>query len=1161
MILNKYRWVFCALVLASCGSKSDSDQEVLFEKMDSEVTGIDFTNIVPENDTLNQYSYHYLFNGSGVAVGDINNDGLPDLYFTGNSTSSKLYLNKGDFKFEDITEKAGVATTHWMSGVSMADVNNDGYLDIYVCSSGPSSNNDDKRNLLFINNKNNTFTESAKNWGVDDPGNATTASFFDMDNDGDLDFYLGNHADKYFSDVNVPFNRTLMMDVHNQQHLFRNDGGKFIDISEAAGVKAMGYCLSALPGDFNGDGFTDLYICNDYHIPDYFYLNQGNGTFLEANAKCFKHTSNNSMGSDAADVNNDGKLDLITLDMLADNPRRFMTLMGPKDYDFVHVAEKNGYGKQYVHNALQINRGKGMFSDMAFQYGVAKSDWSWSPLFSDFNDDGFVDLFVTNGYYRDVTNLDFVMYQSRIQQQTGKYVSHKEILEKLPFEKLQNFLYINQEGKQFKNEAANIGLDDATLSTGSAIGDLDGDGDIDLVLCNQGDKPFLYQNIKKSGNFVNFKFVSKTHKTGIGVQVIVESDSGIRIFENQTAKGYQSCSEALVHVGFNENHPPKKITFVLGNGASHSITDFNKNKTMEISLDDFNEKLGYLVLQGLYNNPTGQFSDISATSGINFLHQEQEDPDFKREPLIPHRYTMLGAGISATADCNGDNIPDIFMGNARKSGGSVLYFGSTSGKFIKAPSQPWSNLPADVTGTLFFDADNDQDQDLLVCQGGSEFDWPSANYKQQLYINDGKGRFTNESHRIKPDALTSAGSASAGDFDNDGDLDLFITGRVMPGMYPQFMIRSYLLQNNGGNFTDATAKFAPDLESPAMLTQGLFVDYNNDNWQDLVIVGENTPIVFMKNNHGKFTNATSEAGTGSYSGWFNSILPIDIDNDGDLDFIFGNKGVNSYLKATASEPISIYWADVDKNGREDVFLGAMHEGKEYPVYQVDEMALSFPGFISKKYTTYSAIGGKSMEEIFGQELLSQHKLMANEFQSLIAINNGSSFTVSALPWDCQSAPITGLISMDINNDGFDDVIGIGNNRYTRPTHGPDDALNGFVLMNHQGNLKYVDGLTCGFYVPGDGRGLAWLQSPQGIVVAAQQNNANAATFLVNSLKNNRVMMAKNASKAMVELNNGQTKQVYVGYGSGYMSSSMRAVIANPLVKSVIFYDKDGKLIK
>ncbi|MCC7298432.1 MAG: VCBS repeat-containing protein, partial [Bacteroidia bacterium] len=762
----------------TCKNKDKGTDQKIFELLDPASTGINFVNSIPENDTLNQFTYHYLFNGNGVAAGDLNNDGLPELIFTGNAVPSKLYLNKGDFKFEDITAKAGFNTNGWMSGITLADVNNDGYSDIYICKSGPENNLEAKRNLLFINNKNLTFTEKAAEYGLNDPGNATQATFFDYDNDGDLDMYLGNHADRFWSDINVPFTRKVHMDVHNQQHLFRNDGAKFTDVSEESGVIAMGYCLSVNAADFNRDGFTDLYVSNDYHIPDYYYLNNGDGTFTESFNAHFKHASTNSMGSDAADYNNDGWLDLITLDMLAENPKRFMELGGPKDYDFIQLALKNGYGHQYMHNSLQTNTGYGNFSDLAFLTGTARTDWSWSPLFADYDNDGLTDLFITNGYYRDVTNQDFQLFANRKLQQTGKYAVHKEILEKLPFERLSNFAFKNSGNYKFENVAEAWGLDEPTLGTGSAYADLNNDGRLELILCNQGDAAQIYKNVGENGNWIKLKFKgAKNNINGIGCKVIAELESGKRLCEMQGTHGYQSCSENFIHIGLGAQESVKSITVIWPGGAFETVKDAKANQTLILDEKKASGKYSFT------DERVFTFEELTGKNGLDFVHVDGENPDFKREPLLPHRFTRLGPG-AASGDVNGDGLADVIITNARESAGCKLYMQTADGNFKAAGSQPWAGaFEADVLGCLIFDADADGDKDIYLASGGSEFQWPSDKYKHRLYINSGTGTFTE-----KADALTgincSGSCATAGDYDNDGDLDLFVAGRIMPGNYP-----------------------------------------------------------------------------------------------------------------------------------------------------------------------------------------------------------------------------------------------------------------------------------------------------------------------------------------------------------------------------------------
>ncbi len=1147
-VFSRFVLMFAFVLFYSCGDENNTNPtSKLFEKISGEQSGITFVNVVPENDTLNQFTYHYLFNGNGVGIGDINNDGLNDVFVSSNFGTSKLYLNKGNFKFEDITQKAGVQTNSWMTGVELADVNNDGWLDIYVVSSGPSKDPNKKKNLLFINQKNSTFKEEAEKWGLDNSGNTSCASFFDFDNDGDLDVYVGNHGIKYFSDINIPFHKGLHMDETSKQAFYENKGDHFEEITTQAGMLAMGYCLSAIAGDFNNDGWQDIYICNDYHVPDYCYINQGNGTFKDECFERFKHFSNNSMGSDIADVNGDGKLDLITLDMLPESPERFMRLLGPRGYDYVNVSNKNGYGPQYMKNTLQINSGDGYFSDLSYLYGVARTDWSWSPLFCDFDADGRQDLFVTNGYYRDVTDLDFVMFQNRKEQTTGtNKISHKEVLDRLPFEPLQNYLLM-QGNEGMINKAASLGLSDKTLSTGSAYGDLNGDGRPDLIVCNQGDTIGVYKNKGNDNHFINIKLVSNSNKPCEGSKVIFDK----KLFIYQRNRGYLSSSDPTIHIGLGKttsNIPSFTVTTVNGKSKTYKVNSIDK--TITVNIDEITgNKIDLKSEEPLFS---------SNSSLISFKHHEQETPDFKRDPLLPHRYTMLGPG-STTGDVNGDGLVDVFVGNGASSNGAELFLQNAQGNLISARGiQPWKNLDVDITGCLLFDADNDGDLDLYVGTGGAEFAWPNARYTDHLYLNRGNGTFTDATTSL-PNVSTSTASVCAGDYDNDGDLDLFVTGRILPGYYPFLNIRSYLLKNENGKFIDATSKDAPLLQEPGMMCEAIFCDYNNDNWLDLVMVGEYTPVVFLKNNQGKFDDQTKEMGTSEVSGWYNSICAVDIDNDNDLDFVVGNKGYNSFICARSNEPVDVFWSDLDNNGRHDFFMSYTKNGNQYPMFSMDEMVISFPSFLSKKFTTYSAFSGKTMVEIFGQEHLKRGRLKANEFGHLLLINNGSSMTIKHLPFESQISPINGMIVMDINEDGFDDIIGVGNNQYTRVTHGPDDAHNGFVLINKNGKLQYSDGRQNGFYVPGDGKSIAVIPKKKDLSILAFQNNEKAIAFNPSN-KLSWQKAPKGAVKAEILLKNGTKRARYIGLGGGYWSANAPGVIKDKNIKQIIFFNKDGGIV-
>ena len=1138
-------------LMAACGGKKEDNANPapVFKLLHGEETGVDFVNRLTENDTVNQLVYNYAYNGGGVAAGDLNNDGLEDLVFTGNNSPSKVYLNKGNMRFEDAGGKTGIRPSGWCTGVSIADVNNDGWNDVYVCRSGPDPNAEMRRNLLYINQGNGTFKEMGAAWGLDDAGYSTQAAFFDMDNDGDLDCYVANHALPFFKSLDVSFSRQMMKDDFNSQRMYENKGNSFVNISVTAGMDAMGYGLSATPGDFNRDGLTDLYVCNDYFIPDFFYINLGGGRFKECLKDYFKHTSLFSMGSDAADYNNDGWLDLFTCDMLPSDPRRYGLLQGPPGLDNFMVAQQHGYGPQFMHNALQTNINGKQFSDLGYLTGTARSDWSWSPLFADFNNDGWKDLYVTNGYLRDVNNLDFIIYMGRLQQKENRLPNFREIAEQLPYERLSNFMFRNKADGSFDLMTENWGTNHPSFSAGSAWCDLNNDGKLELVVNNIQDTAFIYQNISNDGNWLKIKLKGNKgyNSQGLGAKILALTDSGSIYSEINISKGYQGSVSPMGHIGLGKSDKIKELTVIWPGGAFQTLRDVKANQLLELSSDQ---------ASGSYQWATpNQEVLFEQASGPNFTHQEEDVQDFRREYLLPHRHSQLGPGMSV-ADVNGDGLEDVFIGNGRNKGGPKLFLQKSDGSFSPSAKAPWAGLRCDVMGNLLFDADNDGDADLYIVAGGSEYAWPSDAYAHQFYVNDGKGNFTAANDRI-PNCNSSGSCIAAADYDLDGDLDLFVGGRLTPGYYPTAESRSYILRNDGGKFSDVTAQVFPGLQKPGLVCAAVWSDFNNDNKPDLVLTGEWMAPAFLENIGGAFTDRTEAFGMMNHVGWYNSLLPVDVDADGDMDYIAGNKGMNAHYRATPENPLGIYWNDFDNNGGMDLLLTYSMNGREYPINSYDELALQTPGLIRRKFLRYGDFAGKSVQELLEPDKL-KNNYHATDFRNVLLRNNGNGFSVEALPWEAQAGPVYGLAPCDANRDGFTDILCIGNNYNTRVEFGYDDALNGLLLINDgSGHFRAVSGAVCGFYVPGDGKSLAAIQVKGDVHWLASQNNGALKSFKLAG-KQTGYAAASMECSAQIQLKNGKTMKAEYYWGSGYLSSGTRFSPAGSNIKSITFSTAKGE---
>lgn len=1140
-------YIIITSFFSSCQSgKKEVDQvkvnkNALFSILSHEETGISFKNTIEETDSVNIFSYLYLYNGSGVATGDINNDGLPDIYFSGNQQSGRLYLNKGNFKFEDITEKAGVSTNQWCTGVAMADINNDGFLDIYVSKSGKFNPDDMRLHYLFINNKDNTFTEKSEEFGLKNSNYTTQATFFDIDNDGDLDLFQCNEFygfNQKFVDYSI---ENTKYTKYTTPRMFENiENKKFADISQKAGVMGKTFLLSATPGDINKDGYTDLYVCNDFVMPDKLYINNKDKSFTNKLDDYIKHTSYNSMGSDVADFNNDANLDIVVLDMTAEDNRRQKIMMDNNNYDTYNYFITQGYGEQMVRNVLQLNNGNGSFSEIGHLAGISFTDWSWAPLFADFDYDGFKDLFVSNGYRKDYNDKDFILYKSEETRKKGKNLKPLELIQKeMPEEKIQNYMFKNKGDLTFKKVSDEWGLTQKNFSYGAAYADLDNDGDLDLIVCNTDDFPYVYKNnLNKQDSKTYLKINLRGDKSnyfGIGCKVKIKSKSGIQYQELFMNRGFQSTVEPILYFGFDKEKTVEEVEVIWPSGKMQILKNVNTSQTITI-----NEKDADLIWKPENTSPAHIFVENATQLGIDYKHKENDFIDFKREPLIPHMCSRNGPGISV-ADVNGDKLDDFFVGAAQYGGGGVLYIQTKNGKFAKSNSQPWmSDTPgSEDMGSLFFDADGDGDNDLYIVSGGSENEGYSPYFQDRLYFNDGKGNFKLNTSAIP--LISSSGSpVVACDFDNDGDNDLFVGGRILSGQYP-LPPRSYILKNNNGVFSDATKEVCSELLSPGLVSSALWSDFNNDGKTDLIVTGEWMPIMMLQNTgKGTLVNTTKKAGLDSSNGWWNSLTAADFDKDGDMDYVAGNKGLNSQLKAFPKEPVCVYLNDYDQNKSLDAVLCYYVMGTSYPLASRDQLTVQMRG-IRKQFLKHHDYAEKTIDQIFSKESLKSAKVFnAFYFQSSIIENLGNGkFKVKPLPVMAQMAPVYGTQICDYNQDGNTDILMVGNSYQPQAELGRDDAFTGLILKGDgKGNFSPVISSESGFFARNDAKSLSKIKVGHKLSYLVGNNNDKVQLFQFEK------------SQRWIELNNndvsgefifsdGGKQKFEISQGCGYLSQNTR----------------------
>jgi len=1042
-----------SILLLSC-SKSENKiipekGTTLFTLLDSEHTNVNFVNKVTENLYFNFLNYSYIYNGGGVAVGDINNDGLQDLYFTANQGSNKLYLNLGDFKFKDITVSANVVDDKgWSTGVTMIDINNDGWLDIYVCKSGSLDNHELRKNKLYINQKGTTFKESASDYGIDHFGFSTQAYFFDYDNDTDLDLYLVNHRQDFQNNTSINPAVQQNKQAYNSDQLFRNENNKYTNVTDNAGITNKAWGLSASIGDFNDDNLPDVYVANDFLEPDFLYVNQGDGTFKDEVLTIFNHISSNSMGSDYADINNDLKPDLVVLDMMAEDHIRGKENMATMSTENFNTLVNAGYHHQYMSNLLQLNNGNGTFSEIGQLAGIAKTDWSWAPLIADFDNDGYNDIFVTNGIENDLSNQDF-RNQMRANIMNRKKVTLEEAINMMPSTKLSNYIFKNNKDLTFTNSTDDWGLNYAVNSNGAVYADLDNDGDLDLIMNNQSDIANIYKNNAVNNNIAIELKGSQQNKDGIGTQIYVYSTGTKQFKEHYAARGFQSSTTHKIHFGLGDNKKIDSIVVVWPDGLKQVLENLEINKTITIDYKNATtakkiEQIDHFL-----------FENVSPTEiGINYIQKENVFNDFDLQLLLPQKQSEISSPL-AVADVNNDGLDDFFVGNAKDARAS-LYIQTTNGNFRGGNLKLFeSDKKHEDTDAAFIDIDNDSDLDLYVTSGGYEVEQGNLLLQDRLYINDGNGNFT-KSNSL-PKLLTNTKGITTADYNNDGAIDIFVGNRAIHGKYP-LSDKPYLLENQDGTFIDVTSKKIKGLTDIQMINDALFTDYDNDGDTDLLVVGEWMPITLFENKNGAFEKKEIPE-LKNTNGWYQSIKETDLDNDGFKDYIIGNWGDNNKFHPSKEKPLHIYADYLDGNSTFDVVLSKVSKTGELLPVRGKECSSEQTPFLKEKVRTYKDFATSTVSDIYGQEQLDNAShFEAYSFKSIILKNKGNGqFEIKNLPNHAQFGPTLSIEVYDINNDGYLDIFGVGNVYDAEVETIRYDASKGYILLgDEKGNYQYYN---------------------------------------------------------------------------------------------------------
>ncbi|MFY0654582.1 MAG: VCBS repeat-containing protein [Cyclobacteriaceae bacterium] len=1096
-------------------AKVETVESKIFQSLQSSQSGISFKNVLNENDTLNYFTYGYMYMGGGVAIGDINNDGLSDVYLTGNMVENKLYLNEGNLNFKDITTESGTAgDKRWMTGVTMADVNSDGWLDIYVSVAGKTGN---KKNILYINQGTNNggvpkFKDETDKYGLADGGQSTQSTFFDYDMDGDLDLYVANYPITDFKAPNFFYsNQMKHAAMQDSDHLYRNNGDDtFTNVTADAGVLNFGLSLSATVSDFNQDGYPDVYVSNDFASPDYMYFNNGDGTFTEKSRELTRHISFYGMGVDLADFNNDGLIDIAQMDMTPEDNRRSKANMASMNPQGFYEMLDLGLHYQYMKNSLQINNGLNadgypIFSDISYMSGVALTDWSWACLFADLDNDGFKDLFITNGSRRDINNKD---YFKKIDKSKTAYFEDKDsdkkesqlkLVDKMPSERIDNYTFKNNGDLTFSTANEEWGISFKGFSNGAAYADLDDDGDLELIVNNIDDEVSIFENLSsdyKRNNYIKFQLRGPDENPfGLGAKISIEHDGKLQYQELTLTRGFQSSVEPIVHFGLGQSAKVDKLTIVWPDGKKQELVSLEANLMMKLNYKDARSS------QQTDDKADTFFTDITDKSKIEYAHKENYYDDFIREVLLPHETSKLGPAL-AVADANGDGLDDFYIGGASGSSGAI-YLQKADGSFASSSGEVLAeDQKSEDIGATFFDANGDGHLDLYVVSGGNEFIGDNPALQDRLYLNNGSGQFEKAKNAL-PTMMTSGSCAEAYDYDGDGDMDLFVGGRLVPGSYP-LPAKSYILENvtkdGDPKFEDVTEAVAPGLSQAGLVTSAVWFDYNNDKAIDLAIAGEWMSVTLYENKGGKFENITEQAEMSDQVGWWFSLEAADIDNDGDQDLVAGNLGLNYKYQASPEETFDIYSSDFDKNNKLDIVLGYYYDGTQFPVRGRQCSSEQIPT-IKQKFEDYNSFAEASLEGIYSDDALegSLH-YKATNFASTYFENVGDgTFKAQALPNRAQISSVNGITIEDLNNDGNPDILCAGNFYVSEVETPRNDAGIGLLMYGDgKGGFEVQPASQTGLFAPYDTRAMAMLNTPQGRAVLFANNNEAVKLFGIRS---------------------------------------------------------------